>query len=337
MSSNRLIRIASRVTRTATPRSPLTLSSTLPRRRTFWSSSAPTETPLELASNSIPSISDSLLPIILAVVLASSSSQDDDDNASSPPWRVEATSKGFGAFATRQLQLGELLIAERPLCIWPQGLSEAQAKEHFQRMSDKEQKVFLQLSRTEGDGPVRDLDEIRAIRATNGFSLQMPGTGVTAGFVFPRIARINHSCAPNCSQSMNFETLRMEVYAITPIASSTEISIDYLPLITSTRAERQRALKESFGFSSCLCPVCTASPEEVEKSDARRREIKQLGEGVRTGKNDRKGTIIKLERIRVLLQEEGYQSLPEFEDMSVSNAYAVYAGMYQRSLREGRE
>jgi hypothetical protein len=155
---------------------------------------------------------------------------------------------------------------------------------------------------------------------------------------------------------LQFENLRMEIYAITNIPSSSEIAIEYLPLITSTRAERQRALNESFGFSSCLCPVCTAPPAEVEKSDARRREIKKLGEGVRTGKSDRKGTMAKLERIRVLLEEEGYESLPEFgefslarprallrcpfvlaEDVSVSNAYAVYAGMYARSLREARE
>lgn len=104
----------------------------------------------------------------------------------------------------------------------------------------------------------------------------------------------------------------MEVYAITNIAASAELAIEYLPLITSTRDERQRALNDSFGFSSCLCSVCTAPPEQVEKSDARRREIKKLGEGVRTGKSDRKGTMIKLERIRVLLEEEGYESLPEF-------------------------
>lgn len=81
------------------------------------------------------------------------------------------------------------MIAERPICVWPQGLSEAQAKVLFEQMGEQEQRMFMQLSRTEGDGPVQALDDIRAIRATNGFSIQLPGSGLTAGMVFPRLAR----------------------------------------------------------------------------------------------------------------------------------------------------
>lgn len=111
----------------------------------------------------------------------------------------------------------------------------------------------------------------------------------------------------------------MEVYAITSIAPSSEINIEYLPLITSTRAERQAALQASFGFASCLCPTCSAPPAEVEASDARRREIKGLGEQVRVGKGDRKGTLAKLERIRVLLDQECYEGLPEFGEIGCAS------------------
>lgn len=170
-------------------------------RRSFWSSSASTATATatptvvveELASSSIPHVADSLLPILLAVVLSASSSSDDDNDDPAPPWTVQQTSKGFGAFTSRPIQRGELLIAERPLCVWPQGLSEGQARELFNQLGEKEQKVFMALSRTEGEGPVKELDEIRAIRATNGFALQLPGAGTTAGFVFPS------ECASLCS------------------------------------------------------------------------------------------------------------------------------------------
>jgi hypothetical protein len=104
----------------------------------------------------------------------------------------------------------------------------------------------------------------------------------------------------------------MEVYPITAISPSTEVCIEYLPLITSIRSERQRALQSSFGFTSCLCALCVAPIEVVEKSDERRREIKSLSEGLRDGRKDRKGTMVKMERIRVLLEEEGYKGLPEF-------------------------
>lgn len=152
----------------------------------------------ELASGSIPHVADSLLPILFAVVLAAGSG--DEEDAQPPPWTVRSTevqvgrrgekaSKGAAAFASRPLQRGELLIAERPICCWPQGLSEEQARELFEQLGEKEKKVYLALSRTEGDGPVKDLDEIRAIRATNGFALQLPGSSTTAGFVFPSESR----------------------------------------------------------------------------------------------------------------------------------------------------
>lgn len=105
----------------------------------------------------------------------------------------------------------------------------------------------------------------------------------------------------------------MEVFAITAIPTGQELNIEYVPeLITKTRAERQEALRSSFGFSACLCAACTASADEVAKSDARRLEIKTVGEGLRGGRGDRAGTLEKLERMRVLLQEEGYLGLPEF-------------------------
>lgn len=45
--------------------------------------------------------------------------------------------------------------------------------------------MFLELARTEGEGEVKELDEIRAIRATNGFAVELPGGGKTASMVFP--------------------------------------------------------------------------------------------------------------------------------------------------------
>lgn len=188
MSAIRLLR-TSRALRAATPRHAGPSFALPSTRRTFWSSSSSAvDTPLELASSHIPSISDGFLPLVLAVVLAATSTSDDDE-APPSPWTVERTSKGFGAFASRPIARGELLIAERPLCIWPQGLSQEQAQELFNKLSPKEQKVYLALSRTEGDGPVQELDEIRAIRATNGFAITLPGSGSTAAFVFPRVAR----------------------------------------------------------------------------------------------------------------------------------------------------
>lgn len=147
----------------------------------------------------------------------------------------------------------------------------------------------------------------------------------------------------------------MEVYSITSVSPGTEVTIEYLPLVTQTRSERQQSLKNSFGFDSCLCSLCTGSVEEVQASDARRSEVRTIADSLRGGRKDRKATMEKLERIRVLLKEEGYNGLPEFgalkgcvvvlcrfadsssrrvlfaEDTSISNAYAVFASMHQRA------
>lgn len=64
----------------------------------------------------------------------------------------------------------------------------------FEAMSEQEQAAFMALARTDGSGGVTNLDEIRARRATNGFSIPLPAAdgsmmGKSVAMVFPRIAR----------------------------------------------------------------------------------------------------------------------------------------------------
>lgn len=121
----------------------------------------------------------------------------------------------------------------------------------------------------------------------------------------------------------------MEIYAIRPIAEGEEIQIEYLPnLTTKTRAERQLELKNSFGFSNCLCALCGSSEEEVMKSDARRVEIRKIVEVIEGNEGDRKEKMAGLERMRVLLEEDGYHGPAEFNSIDVSNAFALYLQMH---------
>ena len=111
---------------------------------------------------------------------------------------------------------------------------------------------------------------------------------------------------------MDFNTLRMELYAIESIAPDQEISIEYLPgFLSLTRAERSAALFESFGFRNCLCPLCTASEELGAESDKRRLRLKKIIEEL-TGEADRATKMGWLEEIRELLVEEKYIGPPEF-------------------------
>ena len=56
------------------------------------------------------------------------------------------TRKGFGAVAAKDLDLGDLLIAERPLCVWPSKLDERQARELFDQLGEREQEAFMDLA-----------------------------------------------------------------------------------------------------------------------------------------------------------------------------------------------
>ncbi|TNY18753.1 hypothetical protein DMC30DRAFT_37797 [Rhodotorula diobovata] len=315
------------------------------RRSFFWSSgsgSSAGAAAADLASTHIPTVAPDLLPLLFGVVVANAAFDDDqdEDKLTSPPWEVRSFGdKGAGAVASRDIQMGELLIAERPLMVWPNGINAEEAKKLFDGLTPREQEVFMALSPgTDGEGLVQRLDEIRARRATNGFSIPLPSVpGLTAGgrsvaMVFPKIARLNHSCTPNATQVMNFQTLRMEVYAIRPIAKGEELNIEYLPgSVTRTSDERRNLLAMHFNFPRCLCAVCSASPEHVAQSDTRRREIRQISETIKAGRSDRKATVAKMERIRVLLNEEGYKALPDFGDEGLNTSFRIFLSLHAQS------
>jgi hypothetical protein len=197
------------------------------RRRLFWGASAGAASSsagaastaaasANLAANHVPSVAADLLPLVFGVVLAHAAidEEGDDERLTSPPWKVESFGgKGSGAVASRPIERGERLIAERPLCIWPNNLSEEEARRLFEAMSPTEQKVFMDLARTEGTGAVGNLDDIRAKRATNGFSIplldaQGASKGV-AGMVFPKIARWVVLCSPPADPAQTGSSLRI--------------------------------------------------------------------------------------------------------------------------------
>ena len=132
---------------------------------------------------------------------------------------------------------------------------------------------------------------------------------------------------------MSFTDLRMEIYAIQKISAGQEITIEYIPnLTTMNRSQRRAALSEAFGFSNCLCQACSAPEEEGLKSDSRRTEVGTIVKSIERNEGSRAQKIAGLERIGVLLEAEGYQGPAEFDSVDVSNAYAVYLQMQAQSV-----
>lgn len=297
-------------------------------------------------------VSTDLLPLLFAILLAAQSQQEEEDGdhdsePNSKLFTVKAVSdKGLGAFAKRDIARGEVIIRERPLFIWPTSLDATTARGLVEQLSPSARQAFFSLANAAE--PDSKLDEVLAIRATNAFAVQLPplpnkmvpagpllppnATTLpsTASFIFPRIARINHSCAPNADHSMDWRVLKMFVYATTPIAESEEVCIEYTSgLMQMSRDARREILKRDFGFE-CHCSVCSQTGDALAKSDSRRREIDAIVGTLGSGDLSRKDMWSALQRMDSLLQQEGYKAMPEFSNPRISAAYVGFKEIQQR-------
>ena len=109
-----------------------------------------------------------------------------------------------------------------------------------------------------------DLKTNYGIIKTNSFIVDFPECEQSCLTLFPSIARINHSCQPNCNHYWSGS--KFNVRAIQTILEGEEISISYMsPLQRSdfhTRDSRRQILHDEFGFD-CNCKLCCLSPEEL--------------------------------------------------------------------------
>lgn len=190
-------------------------ASTFLARRSFFSSAGAGAGP---DPSFLPQISDSLLPIILGIVLYA---RKDSDAAPSDglqlegPFEVKSSGKGLGAFATRDIPRGEILLSEQPLVVWDTSADGPTAKKLVDQLTPEARKQFFNLANALPNSD--SLEPALGVRGTNGFNVQLPpvprdmaSTQTVAQWtrdespshatmVFPRVARINHSCLPSAS------------------------------------------------------------------------------------------------------------------------------------------
>ncbi|KXJ89121.1 hypothetical protein Micbo1qcDRAFT_235460 [Microdochium bolleyi] len=89
--------------------------------------------------------------------------------------------------------------------------------------------------------------------------------------MFPLVARINHSCAPNAANVWDDESGLRVIWASRDIARGEEIFVSYVPLLRDTPARRARLAQ--YGFV-CGCEVCRAGDDgSGVKEDAKRRRL----------------------------------------------------------------
>ncbi|KAI0071599.1 SET domain-containing protein [Panus rudis PR-1116 ss-1] len=182
---------------------------------------------------------------------------------------------GLGMFANRDLDVGDLIVAERPLLITqimqmrPQTMRDA-----IDRMEDSRRDAFYALRNVKGY--TRDVTQ--GLSDTNAVGI--PGLPGNAQEVFAAvceaISRINHSCTPNCAWSWHLRSFAMEVRALKPIKKGEQIFAGYTSPL-DPRSHRREFLSRRYKFH-CMCSSCSLPDEDSKASDARRARLKAISQ-----------------------------------------------------------
>ncbi|KAF8983979.1 hypothetical protein BDQ17DRAFT_1377680 [Cyathus striatus] len=201
--------------------------------------------------------------------------------------------KGLGMFAKCTLKVGDLIVAERPLLMIPMSLNldgvancpysiqklmrDARGKETpmglvepmlevaFECMSRGSQDVYLDLANTHmHDG----LTRLCAIWKVNIIELHFDFNDVSEGdmygVVMKEMARVNHSCQPNCAYSFDPASFSFELRASKSINRGEEIVFSYCD--PEAPAENHQATLQSYEFS-CECISCIPAVRVYPSSD----------------------------------------------------------------------
>ncbi|KAF1954407.1 SET domain-containing protein [Byssothecium circinans] len=188
--------------------------------------------------------------------------------------------KGIGVFATRTLEPGDIILTETPVMrIQPPKFRDGAAYP-LNNIGPLLQPVFEGLDEEQKAAVLALHAYMTPEEAAPGNSRLLPifrsnayiiGTSMSELGLFPKGARINHSCRPNSSQVWLEKQGKRIVRAIRRIEEGEEIFATYIPLLRG-REIRQKRLQQ-YGFT-CTCSACALEKAEQEASDKRRDDIR---------------------------------------------------------------
>ncbi|KAF8800127.1 SET domain-containing protein [Phlegmacium glaucopus] len=194
---------------------------------------------------------------------------------------------GMGMFATRDIEIGELIFSERPLLVIPEVLITSVATEEhyteaqiqkimlieaekmleiaFGRMNDKDKKAYMGLMNShqdDGSGPLMGI--LRTNRyGLDGLADGPDGAKVTSRMRYSAVcdkgSRINHSCMENITTNFRIPSFSVQFIATKEIKAGEQIFFCYCHK-SSSAAERKEELAR-YGVV-CQCSAClNATPE----------------------------------------------------------------------------
>jgi hypothetical protein len=227
-----------------------------------------------------------------------------------------AFQNGEGAFASRDIQRGDLILSEKPIFSVPTGVPEPlrdiSIEAGVRDLSPAHLDSYLSLQNSH-DKCSCSLNPLVGIFGTNSFTVANDDAGICL-----RASKFNHSCSPNARHSFNSNTGELRIYALGTILRGEEIFVAYISsrrLYGSPRRSRQAILRTRYHFT-CACSICSLPEAESKMSDARRQKATELWETI--GRfNPTQGVQclnIVVEAVH-LLQEEGY--LADADDFTI--------------------
>ncbi|KAL1721268.1 hypothetical protein EV715DRAFT_178572, partial [Schizophyllum commune] len=237
----------------------------------------------------------------------------DPDNA---PYCITSSldpAAGLGMFAQKDLDMGDLILAERPLAVIPAFVLGGASKSDPEKLLDQltalmdphARSAFFALADCH-PGPCHALGIFKTNGIGLGDALVYPDDSSDPTYigVFNHASRINHSCSPNAVYHFDLQSFCLEVRAIRHLYKREEIFISYSDSLLRRAKRRQRSL-HNYKFR-CTCPACA----NADISDERRASIKSAPSiDLRTSPE----VIIAIsgEQVR-LLEIEGLQMLGQY-------------------------
>jgi hypothetical protein len=188
---------------------------------------------------------------------------------------LSSDGKGLGVFAAHDLDVGDIVMRETPAIKivppefvkgsgYPMVAVTELVRAEFETLPAPQQEEIMSLTYHATAHEKKTMDKLGIIFRTNAYN-----SGTEIG-LFPKIARINHSCRPNASYYWSQTLNKRIVYATRRIAKGDEIFVSYIPLLL-TQEQRQKHL-DRYGFK-CTCEACAQEHAAMEASDDRRTTI----------------------------------------------------------------
>ena len=262
------------------------------------------------AESSPPSEGTSYISSGLDSDLAKLRLHDDSSMFSVQTSAAPGLENGKGAFASRDIQRGDLILSDKPIFCMPTSgpapLMFRSIEAAVQNMSPTNLDSYLSLENSHKTCSCFPTP-LLSIFFTNAFSVVESNDN--AGICL-KASRFNHSCSPNASYSFNSNSGEIRIYALGTIPRGEEIFVAYVSgksLYGSPRHSRQANLRRRYHFT-CTCSICSLPEAESNMSDARRQKVTELLEVIASLNDPNQGVRCLnavVEGVR-LLQEEGY-------------------------------